>query len=221
MAEAMMASFHGSLAESDTVYVAREAGVRQPGACVSLTSFSFSLFFASGDFLSGVVSLTEHPFCASSLCSPVALYDPDPSAAYATTLVQALLACRSFRQVLTLSYPSPIPEPASSSELVWLAQSLNVAAWDEMLALATEVEREEAEEGGREFISVGGKGGERGSLWPAGERNTAPEGPGSGSSTPPPFRFSSLSRSTIRDCNLPVLTFFVLLAALFQLGTRG
>lgn len=43
MAEAMMASFHGSLAESDTVYVAREAGVRQPGACVPLF-FSLSLF---------------------------------------------------------------------------------------------------------------------------------------------------------------------------------
>lgn len=43
MAEAMMASFHGSLAESDTVYVAREAGVRQPGACVPL-SFSLLLF---------------------------------------------------------------------------------------------------------------------------------------------------------------------------------
>lgn len=90
-----------------------------------------------------------------------------------------------------------------------------------MLALATEVEREEAEEGGSEFISVGGKGEERGSLWPAGERNIAPEGPGSGSSTPPPHRFSSL----ISQCNPRLqpsgLDFFVLLAALFQLGTRG
>jgi hypothetical protein len=113
---------------------------------------------------------------------PLALYNPDPGMAFATALVQGLLALTSFREVLSYSYPDPIPAPPLGSDLSWLANCLPPQAWDELQDLARQAERTTLtgkSASGADDPEAVLVGVESGGLWPRARRNTEPFDPAS------------------------------------------
>lgn len=140
---------------------------------------------------------------------PLALYNPDPGMAFATSLVQALLALSSFREILTYSYPDPIPAPPPGSELAWLANCLPPQAWDDLQDLARRAEdattttttKTMAAGEGEGAAASGGEdpesvlvGIESDGLWPRARRNTDPFEPASSAFDSPPLMRSHKGR---------------------------